>query len=157
MPRHAGWAGEPSDIFRVTAPRHDSDLSAFVGLPRDWQRARHRALDRYRDRAERKNDEVARYGEIMNQSGEWPLDHLRSNEIAGCVRGVELEIDGDTPGREVREEQHLTRIGIDLRMRRHVARQLLVERPSTDRRQRNRVHLDRSFSSSERPHLVPMP
>src|SRR6266478_4135442 len=52
---------------------------------------------------QRKDDEVAGHGEIMNQCGERPADHLRSSEIAGCVRGVELEIAGDTPGREVRE------------------------------------------------------
>ena len=136
---------------------HDPNMRAFLRLPRNQRRARHRPLDRHRHRAHRDDHKVSRHRKIMDQCRERPANHLRSNDLAGCVRDIKLDIAGDSPGRKIRKEKHLTRRRIDLRMRRHVSRQLAVEGPAADRLERRGIQFDRcmTFFKSQQPVRMP--
>src|SRR5258708_37877446 len=63
MPRHTCRAAEPSDVLVSAVSRHNSDVRAFVGLPRDQRRASHRTFDRYCDGTHREDDEVSGHRE----------------------------------------------------------------------------------------------
>ena len=157
MPRHAGIAGIPARVFRATVARHHADVCAEVRLPRDRRAAGAGSLDRQRQRTDHEDHVVARDREVVHQRGKRPLHGLVPHDAAVCVGHVERDFAGECARREVREEQHLAGDGVDLRMRGHVAGQLLIEGPPADGVERHRIDLDRPVSFFEREQFAAVP
>ena len=148
---------EPADVGHRAAARHDADEHALLRLPRVGRRAAHRALHRTRQRHDGEQHVLTGDEEVVHHRRIGRAEGLGAHEVAGLVDHVERHVVRQHAVGVVAEEQHLARLGVDLRVRRHRADELAAEGVRADRRERAHVEFDGRVRFLQREQAVAVP
>ena len=136
---------EPAHVGVPAVARHHTDPRAVVWLPCRRERALADEVEVEHHGKIEEDDVALGDREVVHHRRTPDVDVLAADELTGRVHGVETE-----PRRTewvVPEEEHLSRDGVDLRVRGHRRPQLAAEVVASDGRQvgphlRRKAHLD---------------